>query len=224
MKRIFASLLAVLLLLPLSITVFADEEKTTVDVTAKYISTIDGAECAPVENGTATVTLPDGTVVTVDGVSGDGLTLVVFPIPKSHTDAWAWFESCMKSHESKLYPMEIYFLDQDGNRQEVTGGITIIVQSTTAYTKPIACSLSTSGKVKTLNSKTDGGKITFSTDGNRYYVLAEKNTGSTPGTDTLNSLQTGDASNIYLWMAVAGISLLFLILLLFWKRKKKEEE
>lgn len=86
MKRIVASLLAVLMLLPLSITAFAAEE-TTVDVTAKYISTIDGAECAPVDDGTATVTLPDGTVITVEGVPGDGLTLVVFPIPKCHTDA-----------------------------------------------------------------------------------------------------------------------------------------
>lgn len=222
MKRIFANLLAVLMLLPLSITAFAAEE-TTVDVTAKYISTIDGAECAPVDDGTATVTLPDGTVITVEGVPGDGLTLVVFPIPKSHTDAWAWFESCMKSHGSKLYPMEIYFLDKDGNRQEITGGIMVTVDSPTAYTKPIACSLSTNGKAKTLNSKTVGGKITFGADGNRYYVLAEKNTGNTPGTDKPNSPQTGDTSNMYLWTAVAGISLLLLILLLLWKRKKKEE-
>lgn len=135
--------------------------------------------------------------------------------------AWTWFESCMKSHGSKLYPMEIYFLDQDGNRQEVTIGITVTVQSPTAYTKPIACSLSTGGKVNTLSSKTDGGKISFSTDGNRYYVLTEKNTGNTPGTDTPGSHQTGDTSKIYLWTAVVGISLLLLILLLLWKWKKK---
>lgn len=115
-------------------------------------------------------------------------------------------------------------MDKGGNRQEVTNGIAVTVQSPTAYTKPIACSLSTSGKVKTLNSKTDGGKITFEADGNRYYVLSEKNTESTPGTDTPNSPQTGDTGNVYLWTAVAGISLLLLILLLFWKRKKKEEE
>ena len=42
-------------------------------------------------------------------------------------------------------------------------------------------------------------------------------------TENLDSPKTGDSSNIYLWMAIAAVSL-FLLILLFKKRKKEDAE
>ena len=92
---------------------------------------------APVEKGQACVSLEDGVQVTVSGDALDGLTLVVYPIPLSDEQAWAWMESCMEQYGTNLYPLDLFFVDGQGNRVEVQSAITVTV----TYTGDYQCSI-----------------------------------------------------------------------------------
>lgn len=182
MKRMKAACTALLLcvLMALSCVTAAKAETKTIDVYARAVRESD-AYTAPVEDGEASVKLNDGTSVTVSGIPDGGLWLVVYPIPETERDAWDWFESCMEAYGTHLYPMEIYFIDQDGNRTEAGGVATVTVRTPGTYETPVICRLLTDGQVTALDGSAEGKRITFRMDRNGYYVLAEKKAGSGSG-------------------------------------------
>lgn len=219
-----ALLLSLLMVLPCSAA--AKAETKTIDVYARAIRESD-AYTAPVEDGEASVKLNDGTSVTVSGVPDSGLWLVVYPVPETEEDAWDWFENCMEAYGTNLYPMEIYFIDQDGNRTEVGGTVTVTVKMPGKYETPIICRLSSDGQAAMMDSSLDGDRITFQPKGGTYYVLAEKKGDSGSGSEKddgssteeasgagsgeagtagSKSPRTGDDSGIWLWAAAFCIS------------------
>lgn len=136
---------------------------------------------APAAGGQATAELEQGTTLTVTGLpEQDGLTLVIYPIPAGDTQAWSWFAGCMAPYGTKLYPLDIYFEDSDGNRVELSVTITITIETLRDYTDPIVCYVATDGTVEVLDSHTEGNTITFTTTHNSYYVLAERAAEPTP--------------------------------------------
>ena len=183
---------------------------------------------APAENGSATVTLEDGTKITVTGITEDGLWLVVRPI--TDAELMAWFEQCLAPYGTNLYPMDIYFVDSRGVRTEITGTITVIVETLKDYTEPIVCYVAPDGAVTVMESSVNGTEITFRTNHNSYYVLAEKisDTANTqPGTSNGTngqSPQTGDTSNLWLWGAVMLLGCCGLVGCILFGRKKKQDE
>ena len=178
-----ALLLCLLMAFPCSAAAPTESRETRIEVRARYIRESD-RYTAPVENGGAAVTLGDGSSVAVSGVTGNGLWLVVYPIPKTDAQGFRWFESCMAAYGTNIYPMDIYFIDQDGNRVEVsrTVTVTVTVETLETYASPVICHLSTEGNVTVMDSSVDGKRITFQTDHNSYYVLAEKK--EEPGSET----------------------------------------
>lgn len=240
MKRIGAVCTALLLCLFMSLPCFAETpaesgETETVDVYARYIRDSD-THTAPVENGEASVPLADGTRVTVKGVTGNGLWLVVYPIPKTDEEAWGWFEGCMADYGTNIYPMDIYFIDQDGNRVEISRTVTVTVETVRDYADPIVCCLSAEGKATVMDRSMDGNRITFQTDHNSYYVLAEKKADSgsqnSGGTDDSTGSEandvagginpkTGDAFNIWLWGTVMCGSMIILAGVTVGRKHKK---
>ena len=176
-----ALLLCLLMAFPCSAAAPTESRETRIEVRARYIQESD-RYTAPVENGEAAAALADGSSVAVSGVTGNGLWLVVYPIPKTDAQGWSWFESCMAAYGTNIYPMDIYFVDQDGNRVEVSRTVTVTVETLEAYASPVICHLSTGGNVTVMDSSVDGKRITFQTDHNSYYVLAEKK--EEPGSET----------------------------------------
>lgn len=199
---------------------------------------------APAENGSAAVTLADGTQVTVTGITEDGLWLVVRPV--ADPQLVAWLETCVAPYGTQIYPMDIYFVDSRGVRTESTGVVTVTVETPKGYAEPIVCCVAPDGTVAVMSSSVNGNAITFRANRNNYYVLAEKipgavtaagtQTGTANETDGQTSRpgtaggaggqapQTGDAGRPWLWCAVmllAGCGLIGCILI---RRKKNRHK
>ena len=195
---------------------------------------------APAEDGSAAVTLEDGTKITVTGITEGGLWLVVRPI--TDEELVVWFEKCVAPYGTHIYPMDIYFVDSRGVRTEITGTITVTVKTLRDYSEPIVCYVAPDGAVAVMESSVSGKEITFQTDHNSYYVLAEKvpgtantqpgssgGTGSSDGTGSSgktngHSPQTGDISNPWLWGAMMLLGCCGLVGCILFSRKKKQDE
>lgn len=198
---------------------------------------------APAENGSVTVTLEDGTKITVTGIPEDDLWLVVQPI--SDPELLAWFEQCLTPYGTNLYPMDIYFVDSRGVRTEITGTITVTVETLKDYTEPIVCYVAPDGAVTVMDSSVNGKEITFRTDHNSYYVLAEKLSGGgdgwtapggedgkpnlSDGTGTQAGVsgevsgqgpRTGDIGPAVFWLGMLCISLMAVSIVMIIRRKK----
>lgn len=126
-----------------------------------------------VEEGQASAELENGIRVSVSGENLDGLTLVVYPIPRSDEQAWTWITSCMKNYGTNLFPIDLYFTDSQGSRVEVRSVFSVTVTGAGKYQTPAVFYLNEDGAVGRMESKTEGTAITFTTNHNSYYVLAE---------------------------------------------------
>lgn len=166
MKRLISLLLAGMLLLSLSVTAFAVED-SSIDVKAKYIQTIDGEYTAPVENRSASATTPEGTV-SVTNAPANAATLVVIPMEEQ---ALSWVEACVDEAAQAAYA--IYFVDDSGNRINANGAKVSIAVSAEALT---VSSVNTNGDDTALTCEVSNGTVSFTADGNPYYVIAQKQT------------------------------------------------
>ena len=100
-QTIFVSALSILLFTMPAFAAAPEPEE--IPVVVKSVQETAWAE-ATVVDGQASVQLEDGVRVAVSGEALDGLTLVVYPIPRSDELAWAWMESCMEKYGTNLYP------------------------------------------------------------------------------------------------------------------------
>lgn len=183
----------------------------------------------------------------MSGQALDGLTLVVYQIPRSDEQAWAWMESCMEKYGTNLYPLDLSFMDSQGDRVEVQSVITVTVTYTGDYQAPAVFYLAESGAVTEMESQAQGTAVTFTTNHNSYYVLAETDGINTPvepvdpdedgsgqpsDGDTSqpgdtsqsggSSPQTGDDRQPLVWWALLLVSGGALLMILF--RAKKQNE
>ncbi len=150
-----------------------EKEETSFDIYATYKAGKKEDFSAPVQDGTSKIELPNGVQISVRNVKQENLTMVVYCVSKEEKEAGEWFTSCMKGFGTQIQPFEIYFLDEDGNRISADG-VTVEITMTEAFMHPVAFSLNSSGTVKELDANSVKKTITFVTDGNPYYVLAEK--------------------------------------------------
>ena len=103
MRKLTSILLAAVLLLSCTVTAFAAEaDPVEIGVYAKSEYSIDGEYTAPVENGSASATTPDGTVA-ITNVPDNALTLVVVPMDGG---ALTWVDGCV---EMQFLPMTFIF-------------------------------------------------------------------------------------------------------------------
>lgn len=187
MKKLIAVLLTLTMLSSLSITALAAEDKN-IDVYAKYIQNIEGEYTAAVVNGGASAVTPNGTVA-VSNAPANAATLVVIPMKG---DALAWIDGCVDADTVAAF--DIHFLDTDGNRINANG---VKISITVSGTDLTVSSVTTAGADKTLTSQVSGGKVSFTTDGSHYYVIAKKVSGEEPGPgDTVTVPIRGDENEI----------------------------
>ena len=197
MRRLLAALLAVVLVCSMSIPAFAAEEKEN-NVTVKYVTTVEGAYVSDVKNGAASISA-DGVSVSVTGAPSNAKTLVVIPMTG---DALSWIDGCVDGDAKAAY--DIHFEDAEGNR---IGASSASVSIAVSGSELIVSSVNTSGTDKSLSSTTSGGGVSFTTDGNNYYVVWEKKSGGEtpdPGGDTVTVPVRGDENEIHADATIDG--------------------
>ena len=186
MKRLLATLLAVVLVCSMSFPAFAAEENKEQDVTAKYIVTATGEYRAEIKNGTATA---DG--VTVTGAPTNAKTLVVIPMTG---EALSWIDGCVDGETKAAY--DIHFLDAQGNRINASG---VSVSVSVSGADLVVSSVTPSGTDKNLSASVSGNTVSFTADGSHYYVISQKDGGDQPGPggDTVTVPVRGDENEIH---------------------------
>lgn len=197
MRRLLAALLAVVLVCSMNFPVFAAEEEKENNITVKYVSTIEGAYVSPVQSGAASINA-GGITVSVTGAPENAKTLVVIPMTG---DALSWIDSCVDGDAKAA--CDIHFEDADSNRINANG---VSVSIALSGTELIVSSVNTSGTAKNLSSTISGGNVSFTTDGNHYYVIWEKKGGGEtpdPG-DTITVPVRGDENEIHADVTIDG--------------------
>ena len=197
MRRLLATLLAVLLVCSISIPVFAAQDEKENNVTVKYVTTVEGAYVAKVQNGAASISA-DGVSVSVTGAPSNAKTLVVIPMAG---DALSWIDSCVDGDAKAAY--DIHFEDAEGNRIGANG---VSVSVAVSGSELIVSSVNTSSTDKNLSSTTSGSNVSFTTDGSHYYVIYEKDGGDQPGPggDTVTVPVRGDENEIHADVTIDG--------------------
>ncbi len=174
-----------------------------------------------VENGKGEVELPDGIILTVKGDSlPDGLLFVVEQIGTEDTSVYDWIAECMEGLGSNLRVYDIYFVDSDGQRYEVTGTITITISLNGAYKSPVIYYVSQGNDASKMDSSVKNDRISFATTHNSYYVLAEQETDSDNPEST--GVKTGDNTNLMLWL-LSGVGAIAALMALVYVGKRKQQ-
>ena len=208
------------------------------DIYAKYTSALAGCYTDKVSGGSASITTDGGITISVKGAQS-GLTLVVMPVLQRDTQAWTWFLAQMSVKVDKFMPFDIFFKDEYGNTVPVTSNIEVMITVPDGYTNPIIYNLFSDETLGKLNSAAASKTLTFTYSGKGYIVLASVTSGdgdpkdpsapSQPGgdisTDPSNPGKipdTGDNTNMTLWLLLGGATLIILICMLIVGRKKKK--
>ena len=187
-------------------TLNKENEETSFDIYATYEPGENDYFSARVEaDGTCEIELPNGIRISVQDVTQENLTLIVYLIPVQDEDAWEWFTACLSGRGTRLLPFEIYFEDGNGTRipaDKIPVQITLPEAYETiavfalddmpeteetpeitlpdSFTHPAAFSLDTDGTAEELILQSTEKTFTFQTDGSPYYILAEKDTTDPP--------------------------------------------
>jgi len=116
-------------------------------------------------------------------------------------DALRWIDSCVDGDAKAAY--DIYFEDAEGNRIGANG---VSVSVEVSGSELTVSSVNTSGADKSLSSTTSDGSISFTTDGDDYYVIYEKDGGDQPGPsgDTVTVPVRGDDNEIHADVTIDG--------------------
>lgn len=138
-----------------------------------------------VKNQKGEVRLSNGTVVAAEGENlPDGLLFVVETVEQTDTDLHEWILQSMEGLGTNLRIYDIYFVDNNGQRYEVTGKITVTISLDGGYRSPAVYYVSGEGSVTRMDSSVANDSISFATTHNSYYVLAEQEEEGTEPTPT----------------------------------------
>lgn len=165
MRKLISIFLAAVLMMGGTVAALAVEGPVEIGVYAKTSYHIVGEYTAPVYNGSASVTTPNGAVSVTNAPAG-AVTLVVHPMAG---EALTWVDSCVDGDTVCAY--EIHFLDAAGRRIHANG---VRVRITASGAGLTVFSVTTAGAANTLTGDNSGGSVTFTADGSSYYVLAQK--------------------------------------------------
>ena len=226
MKKFTAFIAAVLLVVLSSASVFASEyasyaarQQTKIGVSAQYIDNSQPDKIPIDENGQGTTILPDGTEITVSDIKDTDWELYIDPIKDSAT--LDWMKNLLSGKTTKFFAFHIYFMNSSGVVKSADG-VTVTVKLSDKLTAPMGYSLTKDGTLSKMSLTAKKGKITFKTDGNPYFILGEKLTGSAYA-DSGEAPKTGDNTNLTLWLILLFLSssIINLILILLVKKKKQ---
>ena len=204
MRKLLTTFCVCLLLLSCAATAFAAEsEDTSVDVKAMYVENTPWSAVSPDEDGTAAVTLPGGTSLTVSGIQNVGWQLVIEPVTEK--EPLDWLDSLLGGKLNDRTALHIFFLDESGTAHSADG-VTVTVQAPPA--RASAYAVASNGTVTDQTGKAGADSLSFTTNGSPFYVY-----GTLPhsGAYTPDTPQTGDNSRITLWLTLLILSAATLI-------------
>lgn len=187
-------------------TLKKESEETSFEIYVTYEPGENDYFSVPVEaDGTCEIELPNGIRISVQDITQENLTLIVYLIPIQDEDAWEWFTACMSGRGTRILPFEIYFEDGNGTRipaDKVQVQITLPETYETVavfalddipeegdtpeitlpdtFTHPAAFSLDPDGTAEELELQSTEKTYTFQTNGRPYYILAEKDQTTPP--------------------------------------------
>lgn len=227
MKRMFTAFMTVLLFICIPITVSAAEMKTadtvgqsvTISVKAVFKENTDpNIYKNNVSGGSSSVTTKNGITVTITGGAEafePGVRLVVREITAEEKDVRDWFSGVLNETGTDILPFDIYF-EKDGQRIPLNSKLQITITLPDGYAAPLVCHVTTDGKATVLPSNVKDGKIRFEIEHTSYYAIADKirNSGDSP--------QTGDNTNLLLYISLMVFSAGILLFMLGRCRNKSE--
>lgn len=161
-----------------------------IPVYARYIRDYVGVYDVPVGRGHSPVETDDGVRIIAEGE--EGIWLIVYPIPHTDEDARNWLLRCLKDYGTKIYPMEIFFVDENGNRVEPKGEVTITITPPEGFGEAVVCQVAADSEVSRKDSRKNGEEISFSHSGSGYYVLTQKTEETPPGGDVASDDGSSD--------------------------------
>ena len=174
MRKLTCVLLAIILIFSCTTTAFAAESDTDskIDVYAKYERNVSGEYTAKIKNGSAAVTDNGGATITISKAPSNATLLVV--IPMTDETAKKWLADCLKNESVNiLSAYDIHFEDAQGNRINANGETVAI--TTPKYKKElIVSSVATKSVCTKLHAQISKDNVTFTTNGNHYYVISDK--------------------------------------------------
>lgn len=191
-----AALLTLLTCVPVCVaeTVSEVPGDTDISVYAKYVDNTGFTEIPTDENGSGSITLPDGTEITVSDADKASGRIVVEEVADKEVLDWA--EKLLGSQTADFRLFYIYWLNEDGTSQPVSG-VTVTIRTADAASNTV-CTLN-GDKHNKLNAAAKNGIVTFETDGSSFYALCK---GAKPSVPDGKTPQTGDDSNPALWLAL----------------------
>lgn len=227
MKK-FVAVLGVILLFCCPLTVFTAESDTRtvpynqgIEVYGSCESNKNYYEIVIGVTDIDTVKLPDGITISVrsDSKEDNGLRIIIIPVtPTEETEAYAWMSNVTKDFGKE--PIAYYLAFYRGNNPVQPKGKIIVTE--TAREGSTLYYMDGSAKPKEISYDAESQNISFEMKSTGYYLSVKTEGYSKP---TLNdprepdSPQTGDDSNVGLWIFLMIVSVASLFSL--WKIRKK---
>lgn len=211
MKRVITFILVIFSLLSTSITCFAAESEEVVEcpVYAKYHSSNIELNTTIIDNGKGTLTNQDGSLFVLNFEDKyNGYVLVIHPITEKDTEAFSWFKSCVPNSVEEFSSYDIYLLNDRKERVELPDNTSIQISASSR--DDFIMGLTYSGETFIITTTYKDSQLKFkSSERAHYYLRCRKSVNTNVDID---SPQTGDTSNIHLWIVLMFASLVMLII------------
>lgn len=200
----------------LKLTVLENEVIKEVNVYVKYVDNTPWDAVPIDDDGNGTLTLPDGTQITVSGADKTKGKIVVDSIAEQ--EAVDWISSLTNNKIKNIHPFHIYYINSDNNMISAEG-VTVTIKFNSAINAASGLTVNTAGVVNSLSTEVDGTEITFTVNSDPYYVFGENLANG--GTANGNSPSTDYNSHLSVWFFVLtfGICLVFAVI---YRKKRKD--
>lgn len=199
MRKLLTTFCVCLLLFSCTVTVCAAElGETAADVKAKYVDNTPWNAVSPGEDGTAAITLPDDTSLTVSGIQNTGWQLVIEPVTEK--EPLDWLNSLLGGKLNDRTALHIFFLDENGTVHRADG---VIVTVQNPPGRASAYAVASNGTVTDQTGKVSADSLSFTTNGSPFYVY-----GSRPHSDAdaPDAPKTGNNTHLAFWLTLLAAS------------------
>lgn len=195
-----------------------------IDVYAKYtLSLPDNMRLSQITGGRAVLTAASGAsvVLTFAGNNYDGYCAYLIELTEADKDAYSWLSGIIGGGEFTAY--YVVFKDENGNTVKIEEPFTVTITKPQGYGDITVYTVNAAGNKNTASVSTQDGKLVFDLSGDNYFAIADKSD-SSGGDKQDDSPQTGDNSNMTLWLLLGGAALIVLGGMALTGRTKKKHK
>lgn len=175
MKKFMSFIIAIIISISMFLPVCAANIEKSGDTARKSVlgkyqySSEQTVYVSDMHNGSYAVCTDEGLQIVVSPKDNTDLTLVVRTIQKTD-NAFVWFEHCFAGYNGRIIPLDIFYVNEIGERIELKGDERITV--TFAENVTNVYFLSTEENIEEVESQKESNAVSFNTFKSRgYYVL-----------------------------------------------------